>query len=86
MNQSILFTDIVDWHDAQQKLSFVAQVQGMNVTCMIKAETIEKLAAIKIENSQQALAAFEQIRFDIEDLAEELIESEAFDEQGMIQL
>lgn len=86
MNQSIIFTDIVEWDAPTMGLSLIVQVQGMNMTCLIKATTLEKLASTTIKNEQQALAAFEQVRFDIEDLAESLIETESYDEQGLIHI
>ncbi|MCL1068073.1 DUF1488 domain-containing protein [Shewanella olleyana] len=84
MNQSIIFTDIVEWNEATKTLSLIAQVQGMNVTCLITSARLERLASLTIQNEQEALTAFEQVRFDIEDIAEALIESESFDEQGYI--
>ncbi|WP_153915655.1 DUF1488 domain-containing protein [Shewanella sp. TC10] len=84
MNQSIIFTDIIEWDEATKKLSLIAQVQGMNVTCLIDTSRLEKLASLTIQNEKEALAAFEQVRFDIEDIAEALIESESFDEHGFI--
>ncbi|WP_299573503.1 DUF1488 domain-containing protein [uncultured Shewanella sp.] len=84
MNQSIIFTDIVEWDQASKQLSLIVQVQGMSVTCIISLATLEKMASMNIQSEQQAIAAFELVRFDIEDLAEILIESESFDEQGLI--
>ena len=37
-------------------------------------------------SSEQKLAAFETVRFDLEELAEELIEDEAFNQMGQMKL
>ncbi|MCC4834028.1 hypothetical protein BCU84_17340 [Shewanella sp. 10N.286.51.B7] len=84
MNQSIIFTDIVEWDEALKQVYLIVQVQGVNVSCFIKPAIIEKLTSTTIKNGTEAIVAFEQVRFDIEDLAEALIESESFDEHGHI--
>ena len=89
MNQSILFPDLQQWNSESQSMVFVAQSQGMNICCYISAIKLSKLAGLEVSsitNEQQAVLIFEQCRFDIEDLAEELIEAEDFDELGHIQL
>ncbi|WP_144211776.1 DUF1488 family protein [Shewanella donghaensis] len=91
MNQSVIFTDLVEWDELQQTVIFIAQVQGMNVNCIIPIaklleKTQDKASDVVQMQQEHVLALFERVRFDFEDLAEELIEAEEFDEQGNILL
>ncbi|MFS1436833.1 DUF1488 domain-containing protein [Shewanella sp. 10N.286.48.A6] len=90
MNQSVIFTDLVEWNTQQQTMLFSAQVQGMNINCIVSKEKLlqlissEQTAAEQPMLAEQALAIFERVRFDLEDIAEEMIEAEEFDPQGNI--
>jgi hypothetical protein len=84
MNQSILFADIQTWDEENQAIRFPAQQSGALVECVVLLDELEKIAGISIEGEQQALEVFAQNRFELEELAEELIEAEAFNEQGQI--
>ena len=86
MNQSILFPDLQHWDDTRQSVQFVAQAQGMNIHCYISSAKLAELSGAAIQNEGEAMAAFDELRFDLEDSAEALIEAEAFDEHGAIQL
>jgi hypothetical protein len=84
MNQSVIFTDLIDVTDAG--VSFYAQQQGQNITCRISFSQLGVFTQEVNCHSGNAKALFEEYRFDMEDWAELLIAQEAFDERGEIQL
>lgn len=84
MNQSILFPDLQEWDSVLKVVRFPAQQAGALIECVVSLSELSKLAGKKIEESEQALKVFTEFRFDLEELAEELIEDEAFNEQGQI--
>ncbi|NOH85127.1 DUF1488 domain-containing protein [Vibrio sp. 03-59-1] len=86
MNQSILFADIQTWDQHKSVVTFPAQQAGALIECSISLEMIERLSGISVDGEQQTLQVFSSIRFDIEELAEELIENEEFNERGEIEL
>lgn len=86
MNQSILFPDMQAWDDEQQAIVFPAQQSGALIECLISQVELERLSGQSIANSQQALEVFAQYRFDLEELAEALIEEEEFNPQGKIEV
>jgi len=86
MNQSILFPDIQSWQADRQQICFPAQQAGALIECVVSAEVLARLSATKVESEQQALSVFEQLRFDLEELAEELIEEESFNSLGQIEI
>ncbi|WP_462170659.1 DUF1488 family protein [Pseudoalteromonas xiamenensis] len=77
MNQAILFNDNATYCSDKQCITFTAMQQGMRIECQI---------ATTFDSSEDAIAHFEQWRFDYEEQAEELIEAEAFSAQGFITL
>ncbi len=86
MNQSILFPDIQTWDEEKQAVSFPAQQSGALIECFIRKTELEKISGITIEEGQQALDTFSQYRFELEELAEELIEEEEFNDLGQIEV
>ncbi|YCO03702.1 DUF1488 family protein [Vibrio sp. VNB-15] len=84
MNQSILFPDMQSWDEASQSVNFVAQQSGALIECYVTKQKLEKLRGSLIETEQAAIKVFTDYRFDLEEIAEELIEDEAFDEEGHI--
>ncbi|MDF2155114.1 DUF1488 domain-containing protein [Vibrio sp. CAU 1672] len=84
MNQSILFPDIQSWDEASQSVSFPAQQSGALIECYVTKHKLAKISGSIIETEQQALSAFGDCRFDLEEIAEELIEDEAFNQEGHI--
>ena len=86
MNQSILFPDIQDWDEESQSIVFPAQQSGALLECVVSIEELSRLAGKDIEEGEQALAVFSELRFDIEELAEELIEEEEYDSSNRIQI
>ena len=86
MNQSILFPDIQDWDEESQSIIFPAQQAGALIECVVSIEELSRLSGKGVEESGQALAIFAELRFDIEELAEELIEEEEYDSSNRIQI
>ena len=86
MNQSILFPDIQDWDEESQSIVFPAQQSGALIECVVSIGELSRLAGKDIEEAEQALAVFSELRFDIEELAEELIEEEEYDSSNRIQI
>lgn len=84
MNQSILFSDQVTWDDTTEMVEFHAHQSGMLIVCLVSLEKLAKLAYQKEVAKHEAVAIFDSVRFDIEEIAEALIEDESFDEQGKI--
>ncbi len=84
MNQSILFPDMQSWDEPSQSVRFPAQQSGALIECYATKQKLVKISGSDIKNEQQAVEVFIACRFDLEDIAEELIEDEAFDEEGHI--
>ena len=84
MNQSILFPDMQSWDEVSQSVNFAAQQSGALIECYVTKQKLEKLSGSQIETEQAAIDAFIDFRFDLEEIAEELIEDEAFNEEGHI--
>ncbi|WP_447066694.1 DUF1488 domain-containing protein [Vibrio alginolyticus] len=84
MNQSILFPDIQSWDEVSQSVNFSAQQSSALIECFVTKQKLEKLSGSLIETEQAAIKVFTDYRFDLEEMAEELIEDEAFNEEGHI--
>lgn len=84
MNQSIIFPDIQQWDSEGRQVVFPAQVMGANINCRISVQTLTSLSGRHIEHRLEALAVFDEYRFDIEDKMEEFVALEAFDANGEI--
>ena len=84
MNQAIQFPDREEWNDAQQAVYFPALVNGLQLTCIMRAEVL----AERFGGDPPALwlALFRENRWDLEDEAEQLIREQQEDEQGYIWL
>ncbi|QXO17339.1 DUF1488 family protein [Vibrio ostreae] len=86
MNQSILFPDIQSWDEALQAVVFPAQQSGALIQCVVPLTELSRLSGRVVEDSQQALDTFAELRFDLEESAEALIEDEAFNQYGQIEV
>ncbi|CAH1531048.1 conserved hypothetical protein [Vibrio jasicida] len=84
MNQSILFPDMQSWDEASQSVNFAAQQSGALIECYVTKQKLVKLSGSLIETEQAAIKVFTDYRFDLEEIAEELIEEEAFSEESHI--
>lgn len=86
MNQAILFDDqlTIDW--SVGTVRFDVQWGGQLVPCLISISELQRRSGDPLINAEQVGVAFEQLRFDLEEEAEALIEEEAFDVQGMVWL
>jgi len=86
MNQDILFNEGAQWHATEQRVEFTAQQLGALIRCFISHGQLEQLAGEPLLSEQAILSAFERLRFDVEERAEELIEAQEFAEDGAIYL
>lgn len=65
---------------------FVGQQSGNLIECLVSANYLENLSQLQIDDEVMALKVFSEYRFDLEDLAEELIEAEEFNQLGQIEI
>ncbi|UXB10268.1 DUF1488 domain-containing protein [Aeromonas dhakensis] len=86
MNQGILFPELADWQQHEQRIHFPAQQMGALVDCYISRRRLEKMTGLSLARKEDILRAFESVRFDIEEMAEKLIEEQEFAEDGAIYL
>lgn len=86
MNQSILFPELQTWYEEKRVITFPAQQSGLTITCKISIESLSTFEGETIQDEEQALHMFSEYRFDIEELAEALIEDENFNEHGEIEV
>ncbi|WP_421153515.1 DUF1488 domain-containing protein [Aeromonas dhakensis] len=86
MNQGILFPELADWQPHEQRIHFSAQQMGALVDCYISRRRLEKMTGLSLAREEDILRAFESVRFDIEEMAEKLIEEQEFAEDGAIYL
>ena len=84
MNQAIQFPDRESWRDELQAVCFPALVNGMQLSCAIKAETLA--TRFGGETPAQWLALFQKYRWDLEEEAEQLIRERQEDDQGWVWL
>ena len=59
---------------------------GALVDCYISRRRLEKMTGLSLAREEDILRAFESVRFDIEEIAEKLIEEQEFAEDGAIYL
>lgn len=86
MNQDILFADIQLWDSNRQAVNFPAQQAGALITCWVSLDWLQKKADKPLTEEADILSAFSVYRFDLEELAEEMIENEDFDQDGDIEI
>ena len=86
MNQGILFPELADWQAHEQRIHFPAQQMGALVDCYISQRRLERMTGLALTREDDIVRAFESVRFDIEDMAEKLIEEQEFAEDGAINL
>jgi hypothetical protein len=80
VNQAIQFIDRVEFDEQKQRLTFYAQVSGLIVECHINTNSL------MLEDATMAKEYFETLRFDYEDLAEQLIDDEEYNSAGQIEI
>ena len=85
MNQSILFPDIQSWDEELAGVKFPAQQSGALIECLATLDYLSHFGE-PVTTAEQALQVFNINRFEIEELAEELIEDEEYNQLGMIEL
>ncbi|GLT13352.1 DUF1488 domain-containing protein [Vibrio algivorus] len=85
MNQNILFVDRYEWDCERQAVVFQAQQAGQLIDCIVSLGLLSQLDNANV-SKENALAVFERVRFDLEDIAEQAIEKEEFSPTGEIVL
>jgi hypothetical protein len=80
VNQAIQFIDRVEFDEQTQLLTFYAQVSGLMVECIVNTQSLS------ISDMAAAKQYFETLRFDYEDLAEQLIDDEEYNSAGQIEI
>ena len=84
MNQSILFSDNEQYNKNLQQIEFKAQHRGILINCVISVKDLCKISGQTTDESSELLALFETFRFDLEDLAEQMINEQNFAQDGNI--
>ncbi|MGF1683459.1 DUF1488 domain-containing protein [Photobacterium minamisatsumaniensis] len=82
MNQNILFADLQMWDQNKQAVNFPAQQAGALITCWVSLHWLQQQSSVVLTNEAEILSAFTANRFDLEELAEALIEDEMFNDDG----
>lgn len=78
MNQAILFNDDAHYSSQEKALQFSAMVAGSTVICIINMECFTETQAAS------PLEYFNKFKFDYEDIAEQLIKDERYNDAGQI--
>ena len=86
MNQDILFADIQLWDSEKQAVNFPAQQAGALITCWVSLSWLQKKTAQPLVEEADILSVFAANRFDLEELAETMIEDEEFNQGGDIEI
>lgn len=86
MNQDILFADIQTWDSERQAVCFPAQQAGALIRCWVRLAWLEKQTGEVLTDEAAILTAFNSCRFDLEELAESLIEDEDFNQDGDVMI
>ncbi|MDW6091463.1 DUF1488 domain-containing protein [Vibrio rhizosphaerae] len=86
MNQSIIFPDVQSWNEDARHIVFPAQCQGALIECIVTVAVLEELSGQSITSQEDAIRFFSLYRFDLEELAEQLIDDEAYNALGQIDL
>ncbi|MFM5127708.1 DUF1488 domain-containing protein [Aeromonas veronii] len=86
MNQGILFPDLMEWQADEQRVRFPAQQMGALIDCYISQRRLERMTGLALTREDDIVRAFESVRFDIEDMAEKLIEKQELVGDGAIYL
>ena len=86
MNQDIIVGDEIYWQPDEQRVAFSTHWQGRQVPCFITLHRLEHLSGQQLADEANVILAFEQVRFDIEELVCERIEEAAFAPDGSISL
>lgn len=86
MNQDILFADIQLWDSEKQAVNFPAQQAGALITCWVSLAWLQQKTEQPLVDEADIIATFSANRFDLEELAEEMIEDEDFNSNGDIEI
>ncbi|RJG50671.1 DUF1488 domain-containing protein [Motilimonas pumila] len=81
MNQAIQFPDQQTWSEEKQQIEFPALVMGQLIVCRVSKASLLRLAIVE---QGEAMTLFSELRFDLEEMAEEKINAEDFAPDGGI--
>lgn len=84
MNQNILFADIQTWDVQRQAVHFTAQQGGALINCWLSLSWLQQQDGLTLSTPAAVITTFIEYRFDIEDIAEAMIEEEDFNDCGDI--
>jgi hypothetical protein len=90
MNQAILFSDNERYNEKLKQVEFTAQSQNALITCIISLDNLYLLNELsdvsKNINEQTILNLFDSVRFDIEEIAEKMIDDQQLGHDGKLYL
>ncbi|MDB1122556.1 DUF1488 family protein [Vibrio algarum] len=86
MNQAILFPDIQEWNAKLEVIKFPALQSGSLIDCTISLHRLSALSRNDEIGENEVLNVFSEYRFDIEEIAEEMIEDEMFNDLDQIEI
>jgi len=90
MNQAILFSDNERYNAALKQIEFKAQCEGALITCIISLKHLFQMNNVvdthQHDDQEAILTLFDAVRFDIEEIAEEMIQNQHFHQDGNIYL
>jgi hypothetical protein len=86
MNQAILFSDDAKWNGELRQIAFSAHHMGGLIECIVPEAVLSRISGCGITDEHSALDQFAQLRFDLEELAEVLIEDDSVNDLGQVVL
>lgn len=86
MNQSVLFPELQDWNAELEVVEFPVQVSGALITCSISLQKLREISGDAKLEGASAIERFSTFRFDIEELIEEMIEDESYNDLDQISI
>lgn len=86
MNQSIIFPDLQEWNQQKRVVEFPAQQAGSLIVCSICIEKLATLSGNMNITVENVIEVFLQYRFDIEEIAEEMIEDEMLNALDQVEI
>ena len=82
MNQAIQFPDQEEWDARKRAVLFPATSNGFQICCAIYIDELKRMVEDPVNHDP--LALFRSLRWDLEDLAEQKILNEDYNDDGWI--
>jgi hypothetical protein len=86
MNQSVLFPELQDWNTELEVVEFPVQISGALISCSISLKKLREISGNTKLEGASAIECFLKFRFDIEELIEEMIEDERYNDLDQISI